>query len=126
MITWQDKLEFCSSLSVASMTILQKLIISLCIAGASSCFTLVIYREITHKKQIIFEDQDDSDFDYNELSFKEGEDTFKWEVIEQDGETFVVIDDNSDEDLFEEVEPVTNPNKACYIYKYPKKLIHLI
>ena len=108
------------------MTLLQKLIISLCIAGASSCFTLFIYREITHKEQVIFEDQDSSDFDYNELSFKESDETFTWEVIEKDGETFVVIDDNTDEDFYEESKKVMDPESTCYVYKYPKKLIHLI
>ena len=119
------------------MSIFQKLIITLCIAGASSCFTLFIYREITHKEITVFEDQDDSDFDYNELSFQESDETFTWEIIEKDGETFVVIDEdfssrevgcleNSDEDFYEETENVTDPSRTCYVYKYPKKLIHLI
>jgi hypothetical protein len=75
---------------------------------------------------LVLENEDESDLEYNELSFEEKGEGFKWEVVEKDGETFIVVDDDTDEDFFIESEKVTDPEKTCYVYKYPRKLVHLI
>lgn len=100
-----------------------KITTSLMAAGILSCCLYFLYID---KKEITI-NQEDEVVEYNELSFEESDNVFKWEVVEENGELYVVVDDNTDDFCqVEEIIEVEDPEKTCYIYQYPKKRIHLI
>lgn len=101
----------------------KKIITSFLAAGTLSCCLYFLYLD---KNEIIEDRLDNSYIEYTELSFVEPKESYGWEIIENGDETFVVVDDNTDEDFFLESEEQLDPDKTCYIYKYPKKTIHLV
>jgi len=101
------------------MNILSKTTLLLMVAGLMLGCSFFIY-DYYHKEDIIYDEDDDED----EIELTVKTNPFSWEIVQKDGETFVVIDDDTDE-FFEE-EDIFDSNKVCYVYKYPKRYMYLI